>query len=233
MPSRKRVLLWDFHGTLGYRRDGWSGALIQVLAIHEPGIKVTRDEISPYMQSGFPWDTPAKPHLHLSDPDLWWQALVPMFVRVYVGIGLAPARAQALAARVRSCYLDFASFVLYEDTLPALRALTDLGWAHVILSNHVPELPTIVAHLGLSPHVDRVMTSARIGYEKPNPLIFERAVQEIGQVDALWMIGDNYQADVLGAQAMGLKSILVRKNHPEARYACEDLRGVASVVEGE
>ena len=45
------------------------------------------------------------------------------------------------------------------------------------------------------------------------------------------MVGDNPQADVLGAEAMGLPAILVRGPKRGTRYHREDLSGVAGIVE--
>jgi phosphoglycolate phosphatase-like HAD superfamily hydrolase len=52
---------------------------------------------------------------------------------------------------------------LLDDTLPALRATRAAGWRNVVLSNHVPELPAIVAGLGLDGELDAVFSSARAG----------------------------------------------------------------------
>jgi len=40
------------------------------------------------------------------------------------------------------------------------------------------------------------------------------------------MIGDNIEADVLGAQAVGIPAILVRKTDQRAIHACTDLSAV-------
>lgn len=231
--SRRKVLFWDFDGTLGYRPGGWSGAIVEALAEHEPDLGVTREEISPYLKTGFPWQTPERPHLHLCEPDLWWQELAKVFTHAFAGLGLDLSRAQHIADRVRPHYLNGASWTRYEDTIPALRRLSRFGWTNIVISNHVPELPDIVARLGMHPYIDQVITSAAVGYEKPHPHIFKRALELVGQTDAVWMIGDNYDVDVLGAEAVGLRGILVRTNHPGARYSCQGLDEVVSLVEKE
>lgn len=54
------------------------------------------------------------------------------------------------------------------------------------------------------------MTSARTGYEKPNPKMFAAALALAGTPERVWMVGDNPTADIAGAQAAGIPSILVR-----------------------
>jgi KaiC/GvpD/RAD55 family RecA-like ATPase len=54
----------------------------------------------------------------------------------------------------------------------ALQRLAAVGWRHIVLSNHVPELASIVAGVGLGYLVETVLSSARTGYEKPHPEAF-------------------------------------------------------------
>src|SRR5580704_6036084 len=96
------------------------------------------------IHSGFPWHSPEVTHPHLADGDSWWRHLGEVLAAAMGRLGVAPAAAAAAASRVRSHYVDPASWQLFPDTVPALVALSDLGWRHVLLSNHVPELPQIV-----------------------------------------------------------------------------------------
>jgi putative hydrolase of the HAD superfamily len=101
---------------------------------------------------------------------------------------------------------------------PVLERLRAQGWSHVVLSNHVPELPAIAAGIGLTPLVDRIVTSAATGFEKPHPEAFARAFEGTGRPADVWMVGDNEVADVAGAEAVGIPAILVRGH--ERRAAC-------------
>ena len=127
-------------------------------------------------------------------------------------------------------YLDLATWELFEDTIPVLSVLQEKGWRHVIISNHVPELGLIAKHLGLDRLIEEVYNSAEIGYEKPHPEIYNRALAKYGHADKLWMIGDNILADVLGAEQVGIKAILVRRADTRAKHQFEDLYGVQEFV---
>src|SRR3989304_5095173 len=100
-----RVLLWDFDGTLATRNGGWTGTLVEVANSALPDRGVTKDEIRPFLQTGFPWHRPEHPHPHQT-ADEWWAALSPIFVKAYVGIGIEPEVADGLVGRVRSTFLD-------------------------------------------------------------------------------------------------------------------------------
>jgi ribonucleotide monophosphatase NagD (HAD superfamily) len=44
------------------------------------------------------------------------------------------------------------------------------------------------------------------------------------------MVGDNYQADVVGAERAGIPAILVRSEHPEAQRSAKDLVEAAVII---
>jgi len=53
-----------------------------------------------------------------------------------------------------------------------------------------------------------VTTSEEIGVKKPNPLIFESALEKANvKASASMMIGDTFEADILGAEAVGMKTL--------------------------
>ena len=219
-----QYLIWDFDGTLGYRIGMWSGALAEVLQREMPTCRATVDAVRPYLQTGFPWHHPEQPHTPHQEAKTWWAALAPVFVRAFrYGAGLGPREAAHCAQQVRQVYLNPARWRLFEDTLPCLRACTAQGWQHVVLSNHVPELPGLMAALGLTPSIARIFTSAAIGFEKPHPQAFHTVLRALGATTAVWMVGDSMTADVAGAYAVGLRAILVRRHHSQAAHYCETL----------
>lgn len=226
-----RCLIWDFDGTLGYRAGRWSSALRAVLEEAAPERAFEMEPLRAQLRTGFPWHTPEVPHPGLSSPDLWWEALLPVFDRAFEAGGVDPATARALAPGVRAAYVDPRRWRLFDDAVPALRDLSSRGWGHWILSNHVPELPGLLQSLGIRHHFSGVFNSADSGYEKPNPHAFDGVLKAVSGAEAAWMIGDNAAADVRGAEAVGLPAILVRNPRGSARHRCTDLSGVAAIVE--
>ena len=69
-------------------------------------------------------------------------------------------------------YVDPRHWAVFDDTKPTLTRRREAGWRHLIVSNHVPELPQLVQDLGLAEFIDEVLTSATTGYEKPHPQMF-------------------------------------------------------------
>jgi putative hydrolase of the HAD superfamily len=225
-------LIWDFDGTLGYRRGGmWTASLMEVLREHDPDISVAIETIEPFTHTGFPWQEHEIARPANGTADEWWSRLEPVFVRAYTeGAGLPSDLAQDLAQRVRTAYTRLDNWALFDDTASTLGALTERGWRHLVLSNHVPELNTIITYLGIESWFDHIYNSAITGVEKPHPKAFGIVTENLPTDASTWMIGDSYKADVLGAEGVGVRAILVRREHAQAKRQCSDLTEVTEIV---
>jgi putative hydrolase of the HAD superfamily len=230
LPS---LILWDFDGTLGYRKDGmWSHSLLEAIQAAQPDSPVTLDEVRALIHDHFLWNRPENAHPHLNEAEAWWRHMLAVFADVFRQLGFKIAEAKELSVSARAIYLDPARWALFDDTRPALERCSAAGYTQAILSNHVPELLELIKYLGISSYFQAIFTSATIGYEKPHPKIFQYALQKLGgDFKTVWMIGDNIKADVLGAEALGFKGLLVRK--PDERTQCyaETLDEIPKVLE--
>jgi putative hydrolase of the HAD superfamily len=226
--SADSYLIWDFDGTLATRTGGWAGTLCETAATI--GARVEHAAVAPHLRRGFPWHSPDVGYGECSG-DEWWERLFPVLESALVeGAAVDPDDARGLARRVRDVYLEPARWEVFDDTLPVLAELRRHGWRHLMLSNHVPELPRIVEVLGLEPFFDAIYCSADIGVEKPSARIFERVFDDHPTARDGWMIGDSFSADVMGARGVGLRAILVRREHADATLRCETLRDVIRVI---
>lgn len=233
LRSPDRVLVWDFDGTLARRPGNWTGVVCQVVAAARPDLALTADRVRPHLQAGFPWHTPDIVRERCS-PDEWWRRLLPVLAgAVQRAAGVDESEALRLADGIRSTYTNARGWEVFDDVRPALERLRDRGWQHVVLSNHVPELPALVEALGLNDLIGAVLSSACIGVEKPHRLAFEAVFAQHPAARAGWMIGDSWRADVQGALAVGMRAILVRTKHPDAGVHFETLRDVVDVVGGD
>jgi putative hydrolase of the HAD superfamily len=227
-----RLLIWDFDGTLAHRRGetGWSILLAETLDAEEPGHGQTAETFRPHLRQGFPWHQPEIAHPELCAPEAWWGSVQPILARAYESAGYAAGRALELAEAARRLYVDpSVGWALFDDTLPVLERLSRDGWTHAILSNHVPELRQIIAGLGLDGLFTEISCSAETGYEKPHPSAFASVLDRVQPAEA-WMVGDNVVADVLGAEALGIPAVLVRRPDPRAARYADSLAGVARFV---
>jgi putative hydrolase of the HAD superfamily len=122
-------------------------------------------------------------------------------------------------------------FELYDDALPTLEALRAHGLKIGLLSNTARDLEAFVEHHGLS--VDAVLTSRAHGKTKPHETIFRRILELLDVApDEAVMVGDTVEDDIEGANAVGMRALLVDR---EGRYgdgaeALDDLRAVPAAL---
>jgi putative hydrolase of the HAD superfamily len=104
-------------------------------------------------------------------------------------------------------------FSAYPDAIPALGALRDRGLRLVAVSNWDCSLPRVLDRCGLGELLDGTITSAEAGARKPDPAIFAPALElvDCGPAEALH-VGDTAEEDVAGAQAAGIRSLLIDRD---------------------
>ena len=144
-------------------------------------------------------------------------------------MGWPASEAHAAMPDIRQHILDADRYTVFDDVVPVLTALQERGWHHLVVSNHVPELPALIEGLGLASFFDAVISSGVVGYEKPHRRMFETARAHTIGDQPIWMIGDNPSADCVAAMAFGVKAILVRTAEGfEPRV--DDLWGVLRLI---
>ncbi|RPJ35330.1 MAG: HAD family hydrolase [Planctomycetaceae bacterium] len=112
---------------------------------------------------------------------------------------------------------------LYPTVKPAL-ALIKKGYKLGIVSNAqeaftMPELD--LYHL--RPYFEEIVLSSQAGVRKPNPMIFQRALDNLGAgPHQAVFVGNDLIVDILGARRLGMKTILVGPGDPNVRGVVPD-----------
>jgi putative hydrolase of the HAD superfamily len=103
-------------------------------------------------------------------------------------------------------------FALYDDALPALRALRERGLLIGLISNTHRSLEAFRSHFELGELIAAAVTSSEHGYNKPHPSIFRSALTllSVAPEEAV-MVGDSYKHDIVGARAVGMRAVLLRR----------------------
>lgn len=127
------------------------------------------------------------------------------------------------------------SFNPYPESERVLEELRGMGLGLYVVSNWDVLLGEVLEDLGWRRYFDGVAASAVVGSEKPDPGIFERALQASGaHRERVLHIGNDPETDVRGAARAGLDSALVdRKSHtraPEATFTMPDLSGLPQLL---
>ncbi|MFP4456903.1 MAG: HAD family hydrolase [Clostridia bacterium] len=205
-----KYIMWDFDNTLAYREGMWTQTMMDIMS--ELSIKsINRDSIREFMKKGFPWNNYELSHQELMGDLNWWDYLKMYFIRSLIDLELPADIATIVAGRIKNKYLDISYWKVFSDTVNTLDLLKDKGYKHIVLSNHVPELESLVKNLNLAKYFDEIISSGIVGYEKPNKMIFNYAKNKLPKDSSVIMVGDNYKADILGANQNDIQAILVRK----------------------
>ncbi|NVO29653.1 HAD family hydrolase [Hymenobacter lapidiphilus] len=82
----------------------------------------------------------------------------------------------------------------------------------VVTNNRTSEQEEKLDFLGMSGLVDALITSEAVGVLKPDPAIYHVALQRLRARPAeTVMVGDNWIADVVGAQAVGIRPVWLNR----------------------
>ncbi len=104
---------------------------------------------------------------------------------------------------------------LYDDVVPTLQRLKDGGFKLAIVSNWGVPLDPLSERLGIAEYFDIIVAShdTRVKSEKPDPYIFNYTLTAIGvSAEEAIHVGDTYEADVIGAQNVGIRPILIDRD---------------------
>ncbi len=104
----------------------------------------------------------------------------------------------------------------FPDAVASLTSLQDLGLRLGIISDASDHwlVEDILTQTGLRPFFDPVVSSAGFGRIKPAPGIFRAVLDRWEyQPQMCVMVGDTLNADIAGAQALGIHTILVTMDH--------------------
>ncbi|MCT1523165.1 YjjG family noncanonical pyrimidine nucleotidase [Sphingobacterium hotanense] len=118
---------------------------------------------------------------------------------------------------------------LFPNAHETLAYLKDKYTLHLISNGFKEACEKKLEHSKLSPYFNTIVISEIIGINKPDPRIFEHALQN-GQAlrEQAVMIGDNIDADVRGAQNAGIEAIFFNPLEVEkpgdVNYMIKDLK---------
>jgi len=101
---------------------------------------------------------------------------------------------------------------VYADTLPSLERWQARGIELGVISNFDSRLHRVLSVLGLDRYFQSVTISTEVGAAKPSPEIFRASLAKHRCMpQQAWHIGDSEAEDYAGAQAIGMRAVLVSR----------------------
>lgn len=146
--------------------------------------------------------------------EAWFGAFIR---RIFVDeLGLDAGALPPLRRELLDRFSDPAMFQAMPGSRELIDALVRSGIFVGVLSNWSERLPELLAGLGLADGLGAVVVSATERVEKPDPAIFHLALARAGaRPDEALHAGDDVELDVRGAEAVGMRAILV--DHADRR----------------
>jgi len=112
----------------------------------------------------------------------------------------------------------------------ALEALKKCGLKLVAVSNSDGTVEEALIRQSLRPYFVAVYDSHQVGFEKPDPRIFQHAIKDSNADPARTLhVGDLYSVDVIGARAAGLHAALIDPYGDWKDVDCERIRNLGEL----
>ncbi len=213
-----RAVFLDIGDTVMRPNPSWEH--VYAMAFEEFGVQVDIDELyaalrAAYHHGGWGAEGGFEPTEETS-----FQRTVAIDAAAIAEMGLEPMP-EAFYRRLSELFMVTSHWHIFPDAYPVLEALQERGLTVGAVSTWVWNLPELLHALDLVQHFDFIAASARIGFEKPHPAIFEWALRE-ADVDpaAVIHVGDHVDADVAGARAVGIEAVLIDRSQ---RYRSDEV----------
>ena len=173
-----------------------------------------------------PWREPEEPFV------VYLRGILAELERRLVG---ADGRLAALGPRLAPMLRGARASDLWCSVMPgvpaALTTLKALGLRLAVVSNSDGTAEEMLRRASLRDYIDAVIDSAVVGYEKPDPQIFQHALRAMDAEPATTLhVGDLYEADVVGARSAGLHALLLDPFGDWAPVDCETLADVPALA---
>jgi putative hydrolase of the HAD superfamily len=119
-----------------------------------------------------------------------------------------------------------------EQAAETLHGLRARGLRTAVVSNADGRVEALLNAAGLGVHLELVVDSHYEGVEKPDPVIFQRALARMGvRAERAAYVGDIYAIDVVGARAAGMTPILIDSAGAYPDADCPRIAGLAELLD--
>lgn len=203
------AVLFDFGGTLDADGATWKERFRRLY--QDAGVAIEPDEFDPVFYEVDDKLVGAIP------PTLSFRDTV---LRLASGLAAAFGGPDpALAERITGRFVADALERLHANRklLAALSERYRLG----VVSNFYGNLPTVCDDAGIGCFLSVVVDSARVGYAKPDPRIFQEAARQLAiEPSRAVFVGDSLPRDMAGARAVGMPHIWLTGPNARGETPC-------------
>jgi putative hydrolase of the HAD superfamily len=211
MPALPRAILFDLDDTLirayAQPEDAWR-RLLHVFAVHldaHDAEAIERVRIAVMEESRNFWNDQAAAAK--------WRLKIPQARRLAVRQGLARLGRDddALADRIADAFTEMRrnEYRLYPDAHATVDALRDAGVRLALVTNGASEMQRAkIERFDLGHRFHHIQIEGEFGQGKPELAVYRHALEQLGcEAGDAWMVGDNYEWEVVAPQKLGMCGI--------------------------
>jgi putative hydrolase of the HAD superfamily len=242
MPGREgpggsgpyQVIIFDVNGTLLGYEDPLGFEKRFAAACRDLGHPVTTAQVSQVFQRLMrEWVARQASGLRrASSGDQYRQTMTWVYQRLLEGLGIQRDTWQQADALYERFIVQEGFMPLFSDVKETLMKLHGLGKRLGILSNFPPHLEETLKLHGIHGHFDFFVVSSLVGMEKPDPAIFELAIEKTAKPRGeILYVGDSLDDDIRGAQAVGLSAILIDRQERWLDADCARIKGLLELLD--
>ncbi len=232
MHKRFKTIIFDVNGTLLGYEDPLGFEKRFAAACGDFGATISAEEVRQALGTAIhQWsERKQENYRRASNGEQYRQTMTLFYQTLLTALGVpgdSHQQADSLYERfiVREGFMP--PFGDVKETLEQLRAQ---GIRLGILSNYPPHLEDTLKQHGLRDYFDFLVVSSLVGLEKPDPAIFELAIEKAGcSKGEILHIGDDPHDDIRGAQVVGLSVILIDRHDRWHEVDCLRIRSLSEL----
>jgi putative hydrolase of the HAD superfamily len=119
---------------------------------------------------------------------------------------------------------------LFEGAIELLEALKSRFRLHIITNGFDKVQQFKIENSGIKSFFEFVFTAEKVGFKKPHPEIFIQSLKTVNTTaEASIMIGDSFEADILGALNQGMQAIHFNSHNEEVHTKCPIVYSLAEL----
>lgn len=206
-----RAVFFDAGETLIYRNPSLVTLAHRQFA--SAGIKIKKEKLAKVINEAALEMRPIVERGKMRDSQKWAVYIRNVFNKVRV-------KNPGLEASLRNRLKSGTSFKAFKGAAETADYLNRLGIKTGIISNAPAELENILKRVKLHSRFKYIIISENAGVEKPHKKIFTKALAAAGvKAGETVYIGDNYIADIIGAQNAGLNPVWIKRKSKNAEFS--------------
>jgi HAD superfamily hydrolase (TIGR01662 family) len=206
------VIFFDLGDTLIYDKEPWEPILAKADAAMRRSLELSGYPIPPNAYGEF--DSIFDLYYHRRQDTNQEKTTIQLLSELLGSQDIAPAT-EILQAAMQALYaVTQQNWCIEPDADSTLKSLQERGYPLGVISNAADDenVQALIDKANIRQYFEFILSSAACGIRKPDPQIFRIALDHFNaQPERTAMVGDTLEADILGANQMGMYSIWINR----------------------